>query len=57
MTYRQLLANLTEEQLDQTVTVYVVGINEYYPCHLEVSDADCDVLDEGHAYLKFDGEQ
>ena len=56
MTYRQLLANLTEEQLDQTVTVYVVGINEYYPCHLEVTDVD-DVLDEGHAYLKFDGEQ
>jgi hypothetical protein len=55
MTYRQMFATLTEEQLDQTITVYVT--DEYMPCHLEVSDDECDVLDEGHAYLKIDGEQ
>ena len=57
MKYRQLLDELqllSEEQLDQDVTVYVSGVDEYYALRSDypvaISEAD-DVLDEDHFYL------
>lgn len=60
MTYRELLkqlADLNQAQLDQDVTVYVTGEDEFYSldpdypvaesCHLEE-----DRLDENHFYLR-----
>jgi len=57
MTYRELseyIENLTEEQKNCDVTVYVSGVDEYYSLvgdfpALE-SDHD-DVLDKDHPYL------
>ena len=58
MTWQDLkeqLANFTEEQLKQDVTVFVQGVGEYYPVvgdyPLVESDESCDVLDPGHKYL------
>lgn len=56
MKYRDLLTELqllSEEQLNQDVTVYVSGVDEYYPL---VPDypwlfAEADVLDNDHPYL------
>ena len=57
MNYRQLLdelQQLNEEQLEQDVTVYVSGVDEYYGLRpdypVAISEAD-DVLDEDHFYL------
>ena len=57
MKYRDLLTELqllSEEQLNQDVTVYVSGADEYYPLvpdyPVAVSEAD-DVLDADHFYL------
>ena len=57
MKYRQLLDELqllSEEQLDQDVTVYVSEQDEYYALRpdypVAISEAD-DVLDEDHFYL------
>ena len=57
MKYRQLLDELqllSEEQLDQDVTVYVSGVDEYYALRpdypVAVSEED-DVLDADHFYL------
>lgn len=58
MTYRELLEELkhfTPEQLDQSVTIHVSGIDEFYSLvgdyPLVESDETCDVLDSGHKYL------
>lgn len=58
MTYAELaeyIGNLTLEQQQMDVTIYVVGVKEYYPLvsNNPVSEADvaCDVLDVGHPYL------
>lgn len=58
MTYAELLnelEKLTPEQLHQTVTVYVSGVDEFYPVvgdyPFPESDDTCDVLDPGHKYL------
>ena len=59
MTYAQLLQqlqNATPEQLNQTVTVYVSGEDEYYSLVDDfpvctATESDCDQLDEGHLYL------
>lgn len=53
-TYRQLLQNMTEEQLDQTITLYVDG--EYLPAEALTTDEN-DVLDENHVYLKPERDQ
>jgi hypothetical protein len=55
-TYGELLVELQKlnpEQLNQTVTVYVQGLDEYYATEdgLLITDSN-DVLDAGHAYLK-----
>ena len=57
ITYRELLKKLegfSEEQLDQTVTVYITEQNEYYGLGIipiRESDAENDVLDINHKYL------
>lgn len=57
MTYNDLkhmLSEFTEQELTQTVTVYVRGVDEFYALtwdDMKVSDETCDVLDPGHKYL------
>lgn len=54
-TYRELkkkLDELSEEQLDQNVTLYDHDDDEYYPVTVSVTTVDyTDVLDKGHAVL------
>jgi hypothetical protein len=59
MTYRELyneLGCLTDEQLNQTVTVFLVEQDEYmslaenFPT--ATSNEDCDQLDPDHFYLR-----
>lgn len=57
MTYAELkymLNEFTDEELNQTVTVYVRGVDEFHGLNwddMKTSDKDCDVLDPGHKYL------
>ena len=59
ITYRELsqkISEMTQEQLDKDVTIYVSGVDEYYAVvgdyPLVVSDPEVnDVLDGGHPYL------
>tara|TARA_R100001129_G_scaffold180519_2_gene158654 strand:- start:469 stop:648 length:180 start_codon:yes stop_codon:yes gene_type:complete len=59
MTYRQLLKQLYElspQQLNQSVTVYIPD-DEYIPVHsIYVADLGQDVLDEDHIVLNTEGE-
>ena len=59
MTYRDLLNELgclSDEQLNQTVTVYLSEADEYYGVASDypmgISQSDNDVLDPGHFYLR-----
>ena len=59
MTYRQLggiISNLDDAELDQDVTVYLVGIVEVYPIErvtsIKHTDEISDVLDVGHVVLE-----
>ena len=57
MNYRELaeyISNLTDEQKDSDVTVYVSGIAEYYSLVADypaVEAESSDVLNENHPYL------
>lgn len=57
MSYANLLRELqqfTPEQLEQTVTVHIRGVDEWYGLEqsdLRVTDDTIDVLDPGHKYL------
>lgn len=58
MTYadlKDLLKEFTDAELDQTVTIYVRDVDEYYSLvddyPLVESDESCDVLDPGHKYI------
>jgi len=58
MTYLELseyIKGMSREQLNQSVTVYVRGIDEYYGLEEDYpvceSTEDCDVLDPDHVYL------
>jgi len=57
MTYAELLEfiqSMNDEQLEQTVTIYVSGVAEYYGLvgdYPAVVAESNDVLDEGHPYL------
>jgi hypothetical protein len=59
ITYKDLLENLqamTPEQLNQNVTVYVSGVDEFYSLVQDYPIAvaqpeNNDVLDPGHTYL------
>ena len=52
---KDMIKDFTEEQLKQTVTIYVSGVDEYYApvgdYPLVESDDTCDVLDVGSKYL------
>jgi hypothetical protein len=52
---KDMIKDFTEEQLKQTVTIYVSGVDEYYApvgdYPLVESDDTCDVLDAGSKYL------
>jgi len=54
-TYRTLLnklSKLSEEQLNQTVTVYACEMDEFYPCEdMLITDEREQVLDNNHAYI------
>lgn len=51
---KDMIKDFSEEQLKQTVTIYVQGVDEFYGLEdgdLRVTDESCDVLDPGHKYL------
>ena len=57
MTYQDLLnqlVNLTEEQLNQTVTVFHGSQDEYYPVYSTGVTNEADTLDAYHFYLDID---
>ena len=51
---KDMIKDFSEEQLKQTVTIYVSGVDEYYApvgdYPLVESDESCDVLDPGSKY-------
>ena len=57
LTYRELaeqINNMTDEQKDSDVTIYVHGVDEFYATIASVKFSDKtndDILDEGHPYL------
>jgi hypothetical protein len=57
MTYRELLkllAEMSEEILDQNVTVFDSESKEYYPMVKYSVTKEDDVLDKGHLFLSYD---
>ena len=56
-TYRDLLTllqSMTDEQLDCTPTVYIDGVDEYYPATTLLTASDSNqVLNENHPYISF----
>lgn len=51
---KDMIKDFSEEQLKQTVTVYIQGVDEWYGLTVEdlrVTDDTIDVLDPGHKYL------
>jgi hypothetical protein len=55
MTYAELIQNLKNlpvDRLNDMVTVYVAGEDQFHAVdHFRISDSENDVLDEGHAFL------
>jgi hypothetical protein len=55
ITYKELanliLHEMSPEQQEQDITIFVPGVDEYYPATLAFTDDDCDVLDPGHPIL------
>jgi hypothetical protein len=53
MNYRELaeLILASPEIQDQDVTVFVPGVDEYYPGTVAFTDDSCDVLDDGHMVI------
>lgn len=58
MTYRQLrerLNQVTNEQLDQDVTIWLMGTGEFLPMvNIFMAEESDDVLDEGHLAFGID---
>jgi hypothetical protein len=55
MTYGELLETLqllTHEQLNMNVTVYVRGLDEYYPARSVNIANGSDILDNNHPFIK-----
>ena len=51
---KDMIKDFSEEQLKQTVTVYLRGVDEWYGLEqedLQVTDDTIDVLDPGHKYF------
>jgi hypothetical protein len=54
MNYKQLLKqlkSLTKEQLQQTVTIHIQHVDEYYAIANTDTTTEDDVLEEGHFFL------
>ena len=54
MNYRQLAELILEqpkEVQEQTATLFVPGVDEYFAAAVAWTDEDCDVLDDGHMVL------
>jgi hypothetical protein len=54
MNYRQLgeqIAKMSPEHQEQTATMFVPGVDEYYSVTVAYTDDSCDVLDPNHAVL------
>lgn len=56
MTYRDFQNEMNklpdnDPILNQTMTIFVPGVDEYYPATFSFTDDDCDVLDPGHLVL------
>ncbi len=52
---KDMIKEFNEEQLKQTVTVYIRGVDEWYGLaqgDVKVTDDSIDVLDPGHKYLE-----
>ncbi len=50
---RDIIDKFNEKQLDQTATVYVGGVDEFYPIESvkTANEEDQDVLDGGHKFM------
>lgn len=52
----EYLSNIPKERLNDSVTIFVSGLNEFYTLDKNYpileSDNSCDILDEGHVYFK-----
>lgn len=55
MTYREMFESMSEEQLNQTVTVYDDKEDEFFPATVEITSED-DILDANHVYLTINRE-
>jgi phosphotransferase system HPr-like phosphotransfer protein len=53
LTYGELMEYLLTLECDEndTVTVYIEGVDEYYPVKKVAITIDSDVLDDSHTYL------
>ena len=54
MTYADLKAilnHMSEDDLGKDATIFVPGIDEYYPVAIAWTNESCDVLDPGHPVL------
>jgi hypothetical protein len=54
MTYIELaqeILRMSAEQQNQTVTMFVPGVDEYFPCSTAMTDEDNDVLDPNHLVI------
>lgn len=54
MNYRQLAEYILEQPetvQNQDVTIFVPGVNEYYPVAIVWTNEECDVLDPEHMIL------
>lgn len=53
---KDMIKDFTEEQMKQSVTIYVSGVDEYYGLMEDYpigeSTDECDVLDSGSMYLR-----
>lgn len=60
ITYRDLLESLedlTEDQLDMTVTVYDADLDEYFPVNNATISNDDDILGHNHLVLEFNDDE
>ena len=60
LTYEALAREIelmTDEQKGQNVTMFLPGMDEFFPCRLSMTGEDCDVLDVNHVILVPDYER
>ena len=48
----EILNHLSEEDLDQTITLYIESMDEYFPVTIEIHSVEStDILDEDHKVI------